>query len=159
MLKVYIKPLLSKSVLKKKLDRLLTRRLKYNLGRAGLKKIREHQKNYGKNGNSIRKSVSFTIGKSSITFHLNAIGSYHNYGVRKHKMKYLQKATRPIPIKDKNTGEIIFRWASKKSMRKKGSWTHLGLPKTKFFEKGVEDLKKDFRKKLKSEFKKYMSKK
>ena len=74
-------------------------------------------------------------------------------------MKYLQKATRPIPIKDKNTGEIIFRWASKKSMRKKGSWTHLGLPKTKFFEKGVEDLKKDFRKKLKSEFKKYMSKK
>lgn len=159
MLRVYIKPLLKRSALKKKLERLLSRRLKYNVGRAGLKQIRDAQRKAGKNGERIRKGVSFTIGKSSITFHLNAIGSYHNYGVRKHKMKYLQKATRPIPIKDKTTGEIVFRWASAKSMRKRGSWTHPGLPATNFFETGVENLKKDFRQRLRKEFKKYMSKK
>lgn len=138
------------------MKRLLQNRLKYNLGRAGAKWIKKEQRKTSSKGVRIRKGVGFSIGRNSVSFFLNQIGSYHNFGVRKHKMKYLQDSKRPIPIKDKATGKIVFRWASKRSMRKRNSWTHPGLEAKKFLEKGVKDVKNEFRGRLKTELSKYL---
>lgn len=138
------------------MKQLLQNRLKYNLGRAGVKWIKKEQRKTSTKGVRIRKGVGFNIGKSSVSFFLNQIGTYHNFGVRKHKMTYLKKAKRPIPIKDKATGRIVFRWASERSMKKKGSWTHPGMKPKKFLEHGVEDTKNEFRNRLKSELSKYL---
>jgi len=159
MLRIYLKPLYSKKM-REKFEKILDKRLKYNLARAGVKRIKEAQKQANPNGKGvrIRKGVNYTIGRRSVTFYLSQLGGYHNYGVRRHKMKYLMKAKRPIPIRDKKTGEIVFRWASKKSMRKRGSWTHPGLKPQKFLEKGLSDLKQDFKKRLRQQVRKYLSK-
>lgn len=156
MLAIYLKPF-KKGLSKKILKRFLDKKFKRNLARAGLKSIKEMQKKTSRKGVRIRKGIHFTIGQKSITFHLNSIGYYHNYGVRRHKMKYLQKATRPIPIKTR-TGELIFRWASKKSMKKRDSWIHPGLKPKNFLKKGIEELKKDFRKRIKNDIQKYLKK-
>lgn len=131
-------------------------RLKYNIARSGVKYIKEATKNKFPKGKgvSIRKGIYYTLGKSSVTFHVSGVGVFHNFGVRKHKMKYLMKAKRPIPIKLK-TGEVIFRWASAKSMKKKGSWTHSGIKPKKFMESGIKKLKQEFRGKIKKEASKY----
>jgi len=156
MLKVYIKPLLTKRM-KGMLQKILDRRLKYNLGRAGVKNIKDAQRASMSKGSRIRRGIRYTIGRSSITFFLTGVGVYHNFGVRRHKMKYLTKATRPIPIKDKHTGKIVFRWASKKSMRKPGTWTHPGMEAKNFLSKGVKELKKEFRERLRTDTQKYLA--
>src|SRR5579885_3642548 len=115
MLRINIKPLLPRRFSQRLMKRLLQNRLKYNLARAGVKLIKKQQRQSMTKGVRIRKGISYVIGKNSVSFFLNRIGAYHNFGVRKHKMTYLKKATRPIPIKDRETGRIVFRWASKKS--------------------------------------------
>jgi len=158
MLKVYVKPLLTKR-LKGMFQKILDKRLKYNLARAGVKNIKNAQRESSTTGKGarIRKGIRYTIGRSSVTFYLTGVGVYHNFGVRRHKMKYLTKARRPIPMHDRQTGELIFRWASKKSMRKPGKWIHPGMDPKNFLKTGVEGMKKEFRKRLSSETKKYLS--
>jgi len=154
MISIYVKPIL-KGV-KGNLANALLGRLKYNLARAGKKYISEaSKKSFKGKGNRIRKGIFYTIGQKSITFHLTAIGVFHNAGVRKHKMKYLMQAKRPIPIKLKS-GEVIFRWASAKSMKKKNSWTHPGIKPKKFVEAGIKKLKDEFRERILSESSKYI---
>ena len=157
MLKVYIKPLLTKR-LKGMFKKILDRRLKYNLARAGVKNIKNAQKASTASGKGakIRKGIRYTIGRSSVTFYLSGIGVYHNFGVRRHKMRYLMKATRPIPIKDHATGKIVWRWASKKSMRKPNSWYNPGMAPKNFLASGVKDLKKEFRQRMRTETQKYL---
>lgn len=148
MLTIYVKPILNGVVRKNDLAKVLLGRLKYSLARLGEKQIRKATKDAFKGGGKrIRKSVSYTIGKSSVTFHISQIGIYHNYGVRRHKMEYLKKAKRPIPITLEN-GEVIFRWASKKSMSTRGSWYHPGIKAKAFLEKGTAKTKQEFRKRL-----------
>lgn len=155
MLKVYVQPLLTKR-LKGMFKKILDKRLKYNLARAGVKNIKEAQRATMTKGARIRKGIRYTIGRSSVTFYLSGIGVYHNFGVRRHKMRYLTKATRPIPIKDHESGKIVFRWASKKSMRKPNSWVHPGMPPKNFLATGVKELKKEFRQRIRTETKKYL---
>ena len=153
MISVYLKPLLKE--IKANFAKALIGRLKYNISRAGLKYIRESvKKSFGGKGNSIRKGTYYTLGRNSVTFHISSIGVFHNFGVRKHKMKYLTKAKRPIPIKLK-TGEVIFRWASAKSMARKQSWTHPGIKPKRFLEDGIKKLKKEFRERIKEDSSKY----
>lgn len=155
MLTVYVKPIL-KGMGNGDLAKLLLGRLKYSIARAGQKYIKDAAKSaFAGRGNRIRKSVGYTIGKKSVTFHISKIGFFHNFGVAKHKMKYLQKAKRPIPIELKN-GEVIFRWASKKSMRRKGSWTHPGIAPKKFLEQGIQNLKKELRSRLMKDAGRYL---
>jgi hypothetical protein len=154
MFSIYVKPILKD--VKGNLANALLGRLKYNLARAGKKYISEaSKKSFKGKGTSIRKGIFYTIGKKSITFHLTAIGVFHDSGVRQHKMKYLMKAKRPIPIKLK-TGDVIFRWASAKSMKRKGSWTHPGIKPKKFAEEGIKKLKDEFRERLITESSKYI---
>lgn len=154
MISIYVKPVL-KGV-KGNLAKALLGRLKYNLARAGKKYIGEATKKAFKGrGDSIRKGLSYTIGRRSVTFHLSNVGIFHNFGVRQHKMKYLMKAKRPIPIELKS-GEVIFRWASKKSMKRKGSWTHPGLKPKKFVEAGIKKMKSEFRDRIATEASKYI---
>lgn len=140
------------------MQNILKGRLLYNLGRAGVKAIKEAQMKTSKKGERIRQGINFTIGVNSVTFYLNKIGGYHNNGVRRHKMRYLQKAKRPIPIKLKS-GELIFRWASPKSMAKPGSWTHPGISAKKFLQAGLKQMRNDFKNRLNTELHKYLKKK
>lgn len=155
MLTIYLKPVL-KGIKSRDWGKLLLGRLKYSLARSGQKHIRDAAKKaFATGGNRVRKSVGYTIGRKSVTFHVGKVGFFHNFGVSKHKMKYLQKAKRPIPIELKN-GEVIFRWASKKSMRRRGSWTHPGIKPKKFLEKGIEKMKNEFRSRLAEDTGRYL---
>lgn len=69
-------------------------------------------------------------------------------GQRKSQMTWLTKAERPIPIITEQ-GELIFRWATAKSMQR-GSWVHPGRKPEKF----VDRAKKRAREVLKERFKK-----
>lgn len=150
-----MKPIL-KGMGKNDLSKLLLGRLKYSIARAGQKHIRKSAKDaFSGRGNRVRKSVGYTIGRKSVTFHVGKIGFFHNFGVSKKKMEYLQKAKRPIPIELKN-GEVIFRWASKKSMSRRGSWTHPGIKPKKFLEKGIDKMKKDLRNRMIEDASRYL---
>lgn len=159
MLKVYLKPLkkgLGKTVLKK----FLNRRFMYSLARAGLKSMKDMQRKSSDKGASIRKGMSYTIGKSSITFYLSKVGYYHNYGVRRHKMKYLLKSgenRKIIPIKQKGQ-PVRFRTLTRRAMKKHGTWTHPGMKPKKFLEDGIEAMKATMRKRIATQLGKYLTK-
>jgi len=151
--RVDLRPL--KSIAKRfdKVEKKLTKKAIKELAKAGLEKITEAQKKSTKKGFRIRKGVYFTIGARSVTFHLSQIGAYHNFGVRKHKMRYLLKTPNIIvPIKAKwgpDRGKTIFRTVTKRSMnnptKPATGWVHPGLKPKRFFEKGLKELKKEFR--------------
>lgn len=98
---------------------------------------------------ALAKSVQITIKPSSlqvITKH--PAFKYLVQGQRKGQMTWLTKAERPIPIITEQ-GELIFRWATAKSMQR-GSWVHPGRRPDKF----VDRAKKRAREVLKEKFKK-----
>ena len=61
---------------------------------------------------------------------------YLNRGVRAYQMTHLTKARRPIPIV-KDNGEVVFRSATKASMRD-GKWRHPGFRGLNFIERGAK---------------------
>ena len=88
-------------------------------------------------------SVTFKLTKQGVKFIVADPAPYLERGVKSHKMKYLMKATRPIPI-ELASGAVIFRWASPKSMRKKGSWRHPGFDRGKgFMKKAVNKTREE----------------
>lgn len=114
--------------------------------------------NFMKAPNSIKKSVRFSKTKKGLKFTISAVGMIHNVGVRKHKMKYLLKAKKAIPIIDKRTSKVIFRRATPKSM--KTGWNHPGMKPKKFIEKAFSRSNKEFRARMgrsvKMQLKKYI---
>lgn len=79
---------------------------------------------------------------------------YLNRGVARYQMRHLTKSSSPIPI-IKDTGEVIFRAASSKTMRD-GKWYHPGIKGKHFLDKGIkrgkEALKEEAVKAFKQEF-------
>jgi hypothetical protein len=73
-------------------------------------------------------------------------------GQRKQQMKWLTKATRPIPIITEE-GKLIFRNATAKSM-KNGSWHHPGRAPSDFVERAKKESRTFLKAKLDKELKK-----
>jgi len=174
-LRVSMKPFM-KSVKKKMESMIMSKRMMYDIGRAGVKNIKNAHMVTSKKGERIRTGVNFTIGVRSVTFHMGrgegaSTGRkdkqgrdndkksgfyYQNYGVKRHQMKYLMKSKRPIPLiakfpnhkKGENVGDLIFRWASKASMDR-GGWWHPGTDPKNFFEGGIDDMRDEIKKRIK----------
>jgi hypothetical protein len=70
-------------------------------------------------------------------------------GQRKGQMKWLTKARAPIPIVTED-GELIFRWATPRSM-KNGRWVHPGHEPTTVIEKAREETREIVRDRMKKE--------
>ena len=93
------------------------------------------------------KAISVEVGSSSLT-----IRSKHPAfammlrGQKKGQMTWLVKAKRPIPIITE-TGELIFRSATAKSMRD-GKWIHPGRAAQDFVEKAKTEAKALIRQRL-----------
>lgn len=169
-LRVNLKPFL-KTVKKKLMRRVLTRKMLYNIGRAGVKNIKEAQMLTSKRGESIRKGIGFTVGVRSVLFHLDygpagkkGAGFHQNKGVRRHQMTYLTKSKRPIPLiakrnnaaKGEKIGDTIFRWATQASMNR-GSWMHPGYKGKKFLETGIKNMRAEFKERIQKDISKYIS--
>jgi len=65
---------------------------------------------------------------------------YLNKGVQGGQMKYLQNASRPIPIITES-GEVVFRTPSFQTMRD-GKWRHPGISGKHFMDRGQERAEK-----------------
>jgi len=118
------------------------RKVKHKVGMIGVQNIRREIDKRGMVRTSdMKQKVEYKLVKGGVTFTSHVeYSKYLNKGIRKHVMRYLKKAKRPIPITLK-TGEVIFRWASEKSF-KRGSWKHPGVKKGKGFFKAGMDLTK-----------------
>ena len=169
-LRVNLKPFLN-SVKKRLQKRVMNRKLLHNIGRAGAKHIKSAQMLTSSKGERIRKGVGFTVGLRSVLFHLDygpggkkGAGFYQNRGVRRHQMTYLAKSKKPIPLiakrnnpaKGEKIGDTIFRWASRASMSR-GSWIHPGYPGKKFFEKGLKNMRAEFKERVQKDISAYIS--
>lgn len=75
---------------------------------------------------------------------------YHEYGVKKQKMKWLVGINKVIPIK--TAGGLIFRWAPK-TMAK--AWIHPGLKAKHFFRNGLQDTQDRISKLVKQTLKRW----
>jgi hypothetical protein len=73
-------------------------------------------------------------------------------GQRSGQMRWLRKATRPIPIV-LDSGEVIFRSATAKSMRD-GKWIHPGRPSSRIVDKARVEARKIVLKRIKKELQK-----
>ena len=94
------------------------------------------------------KSVRYKMTKKGVKFIVDSPAQYLEAGVRKHTMRYLMKAKRPIPI-EVSEANVIFRWASPRSFAE-GKWKHPGVKKGKHFlkvsvKRTREELSKDFK--------------
>lgn len=102
---------------------------------------------------SLSRALSVVIGPSSLTI----VAKHPAFalmlkGQHKGQMKWLQKARTPIPIITE-TGELIFRSATARSMRNK-KWMHPGRPPYDFVEKAKVEAKAEIRKRLIKEIQK-----
>lgn len=77
----------------------------------------------------MRKSVGYKMTPQGVRFTVADPAPYLEKGIRKHQMRYLTKALKPIPLDAVNG---IFRWATPKSM-KEGKWVHPGFKRGKGF--------------------------
>jgi len=76
-------------------------------------------------------NVRFKITEKGVTFIVGVpYAKIIDKGVRRHKMRYLLKATKPIPLETVNG--LMFRWATKESMGR-GKWIHPGFKRGKRF--------------------------
>lgn len=75
-------------------------------------------------------------------------------GQPRHQMRWLVKARAPIPIVT-DSGELIFRWATAKSMAN-GKWIHPGRPSTGVIRKARNDAVQALRKTLRKEMRHYL---
>jgi len=99
------------------------------------------------------KAVQIETGPSSLTIISNHPGFTNMMRGRKQaQMKWLVKARAPIPIITE-TGELIFRSATPKSMAD-GKWIHPGRPPYDFVDKAKEEAKLQIRKAMLAEVKK-----
>ena len=78
-------------------------------------------------------SVGYKMTPQGVRFSVADPAPYLEKGIRKHQMKYLMKSKSPIPI-DVGDANMIFRWASPKSMSE-GKWVHPGFKRGKGFMK------------------------
>jgi len=72
-------------------------------------------------------------------------------GQKKRQMTWLVRAKRPIPIVTE-TGELIFRWATPRSMAN-GKWIHPGRKPQDFIEKAKEEARTYVRSRMAKELK------
>lgn len=70
-------------------------------------------------------------------------------GQKKAQMKWLTKATRPIPIVTED-GKVIFRWATARSMRD-GRWIHPGRDPSSFIDRAKKVSREVLKKKISEE--------
>ena len=94
------------------------------------------------------KSVNYKMTKKGVKFVVAHPAPYLEKGIRRHTMRYLMKAKRPIPI-EVSEANVIFRWASPKSFAE-GHWKHPGFKRGKKFMSSAvkrtrEEMSKEFR--------------
>lgn len=95
----------------------------------------------------LSKAVSIKLLPSSLAIVAkDPLWAYLVDGRRKHQMTWLVKARAPIPIVTE-TGEVIFRSATAKSM-KNGSWVFPGRPALNIMDRAKKEAKAIARKKL-----------
>jgi len=99
---------------------------------------------------ALSKALQVVIGESSLTIYSNHPAFVHLMrGQKKGQMTWLVKARAPIPIITES-GELIFRSATIKSMRD-GKWVHPGRPPYNFVEKAKDEAKTQIRKAMAAE--------
>jgi hypothetical protein len=104
--------------------------LKKRLAIQGEQQIKtEFYKRFNRKTGEFANKVSSKVLPNSIRFKSNVNhSSYLNDGVKAGYMKKLIGSKRPIPLTDKKTKRLIFRWATQKSMAN-GKWYHPGIKK------------------------------
>jgi hypothetical protein len=150
--RIYFKPLLPSDPLKgldpedalKRIRKDLLRRIKKNL-------LQEVFSDRAKR--ALAKAIKIRVDPSSLLITVNH-PAYRPLveGQKQGQMKWLTKAVRPIPIITE-TGELIFRSATPKSMRD-GKWVHPGRGTSNFMERAKEGAKDHARTVLAKEIKK-----
>lgn len=96
---------------------------------------------------SLARALSVKIGPSSLTIEAkHPAFALMLKGQHKGQMKWLRRARVPIPIITE-TGELIFRSATARSMRNK-KWMHPGRPPYDFVEKAKVEAKAQIRKRI-----------
>lgn len=136
---VKLKPLLPGGKLKIRPDRVLK-----SLQREVLKQVRSKilQETFSDRAKqALSRGMKVKLGAKSIT----VVATHPAFlpllmGMRSRQMTWLTKARRPIPIVT-DTGELIFRSATAKSM-KDGKWIHPGHKPTTVLEKAREASRK-----------------
>lgn len=113
------------------------------LEKAGAQAVKEIQREIRRltfkgSAKNLLDSFSYRVeGRSTLVIEsTHPAARFLDKGVRRHQMRHLLKAARPIPIV-KDNGEVIFRSATPKSMTE-GKWVHPGIRGKNFVEKGVE---------------------
>ena len=109
--------------------------LRYEVGKAKWEK---------KGPGSMRPKARVFVDDEGIHFVVeHPAASYQEEGVRPHKMYYLLKARRPVPIELPN-GDIIFRMPTEQSMDR--GWKHPGIKAKRFTQKAVKRVQKIYTK-------------
>ena len=102
------------------------------------------------------KALTVEIGPSSLTIYSKHPGFTNMIrGRQKRQMEWLVKARAPIPIIT-DSGELIFRTATVKSMRD-GKWVHPGKNPVDFVESAKKEAKEQIRKAMTEELRKVAS--
>lgn len=90
---------------------------------------------------AFKKAVSITIRTHSLMIHTHHPGFLPMLkGQKREQMRWLTKASRPIPIIT-DQGVLIFRWATPRSMER-GSWVHPGREPTNFIDRAKKEARK-----------------
>jgi hypothetical protein len=100
---------------------------------------------------SLARAVSIEVKASSLV--IIAKDPRWNFmvgGQKPGQMTWLTKAKRPIPIVTE-TGEVIFRWATPRSMLD-GKWFHPGRAPSDFLEQARQEARSFLRDKLRQQF-------
>jgi len=150
---VNLKPLLPQGRLRLNPERVLK-----SLQREILKQLRSkilQQTFSARAKRALTQGVKAQVGKSSIT----VIATHPAFiplleGQRKGQMTWLRQARAPIPIVT-DTGELIFRSATAKSM-KDGKWIHPGRAPTTVIEKARAEARKIIKQRISKEFQKQL---
>lgn len=104
---------------------------------------------------ALREGLKIQVGDKSIT-----VTATHPafipllVGKKEQQMRWLTKATRPIPIVTES-GELIFRSATAKSMDD-GKWIHPGHQPTTVIERARVEARKVIKEKVRKELRKHM---
>jgi hypothetical protein len=98
-----------------------------SIGQKGVNNIRhEIKKRDLIDTGNMSKSVRYKLLPKGVKFTIDSPAPFLEKGIRRHTMRYLLNSKGPIPLEDATTGNVIFRWATKKSMAR-GGWKHPGF--------------------------------
>ena len=117
------------------------------MGNKGVNSIKnEIKKRNLINSGTMHNSVTYKFTPKGVRFEVGPdYAKYVNEGVNKHRMIYLTKADKPIPL---DVANRLFRWATPESI-KKGAWHHPGFKKGKgFIRKAVKSMRKEISKEI-----------